>query len=51
MTIILDTPLRKAPGPNAIPGLAYKRNAKLLGPIFLEAMEELQNDNALAQTQ
>ena len=42
MTILLDTQTGKAPGPNGIPGLAYKRYAKILAPAFLEAMDELQ---------
>ena len=42
MTILLDTPRGKAPGPNGVPGLAYKRYAKQLAPSFLEALAELQ---------
>ncbi len=42
--ILLSSPLHKKPGPDGIPGLFYKRNAKVFVPVFLEAMRELQED-------
>ena len=50
MTILLDRPRGKAPGPNGIPSLAYIKYAKILAPVFLEAMAELQDEECEVST-
>ena len=44
--IILGTPLHKSPGPNGVPAVAYKNFVKFVAPIFIEAMDELQQPHA-----
>ena len=44
--IILSSPMHKQPGPDGIPGVVYERNARFFAGAFVEAMGELQEEDA-----
>ena len=43
--IILDGKRNKRPGSTGVPAIAYKKNALLVAPIFVEAVGQLQDDD------
>ena len=46
VTIILDGPNDKQPGPDGVPGFVLKRYARQMAPIFQEAWNDLKQDVA-----